>query len=225
MVILNFDVDCRIEEESVFTMNTTFGFFPKDALENQQGLPASDDDRARLEAASEHRFEVAERPAYFDGSLRLGTGKLLMLDRVTGYWPGGGSRGLGRLRAEKDVHPGQWFFKAHFFQDPVQPGSLGVEAMLQAMQCFMIEEGLGDRFEAPRFEPIASGAAVQWKYRGQVRPNNEKVVVEVDVAAIEEAPQSTMVAADVLLWVDGMPIYEAKGLAIRIIESSRESHG
>jgi 3-hydroxymyristoyl/3-hydroxydecanoyl-(acyl carrier protein) dehydratase len=38
-------------------------------------------------------------------------------------------QGLGWLRAEKDVDAGDWYFKAHFFQDPVQPGSLGVQAM------------------------------------------------------------------------------------------------
>ena len=33
-----------------------------------------------------------------------------MIDRVTGYWPEGGAAGLGRVRAEKDVKPGEWFF-------------------------------------------------------------------------------------------------------------------
>ena len=35
---------------------------------------------------------------------------------------------LGRVRAEKTVDPSEWFFKAHFFQDPVQPGTLGLDS-------------------------------------------------------------------------------------------------
>ena len=49
------------------------------------------------------------------GLARLAGPMLLMLDRITGYWPDGGAAGLGRLRAEKDVDPGEWFFQAHFF--------------------------------------------------------------------------------------------------------------
>jgi 3-hydroxymyristoyl/3-hydroxydecanoyl-(acyl carrier protein) dehydratase len=67
-----------------------------------------------------------------------------MLDRVTGWWPEGGSKGLGYLRAEKDVDPGEWFFKAHFFQDAVQPGSLGVEALCQLLQLCMLERGMAN---------------------------------------------------------------------------------
>ena len=97
-----------------------------------------------------------------------------MLDRVTGIWPAGGPAGLGRYRAETDVDPAAWFFKAHFFQDPVQPGSLGLEAMLQLLQFAMIHagHGRGSRAARSRFEPLALGEPHSWKYRGQVLPRN-----------------------------------------------------
>ena len=44
---------------------------------------------------------------------------------------------------EKDVLATDWFFKAHFFQDPVQPGSLGLEAMISLLQFHLIESGDG----------------------------------------------------------------------------------
>ena len=67
----------------------------------------------------------------------------------------------------------QWFFRAHFYQDPVQPGSLGIEALLQALQALAIEQGLGSGLVAPRFETQATGVAMKWKYRGQVVPTND----------------------------------------------------
>ena len=73
--------------------------------------------------------------------------------------------GLGRLRAEKDVAARQWFFKAHCFQDPVQPGSLGIEAMLQALQALAIDLGLGEGLEAPRFETQAVGITMRCRRR------------------------------------------------------------
>src|SRR5690606_1402922 len=103
-------------------------------------------------------------------TLRLAQGQLLMLDRITYLDPKGGQVGLGLLRAEKDVNPAEWFFKAHFFQDPVQPGSLGLEAMLQLLQFYMLETGMGEGVAAPRFEAIALNEKLVWKYRGQVVP-------------------------------------------------------
>ena len=36
----------------------------------------------------------------------------------------------------------------------MQSGSLGLEALLQLLQLFMIDAGLGESFADPRFEPI-----------------------------------------------------------------------
>ena len=91
-----------------------------------------------------------------------------MIDRVTAFEPTGGIAGLGRIRGEKDVDASEWFFKAHFFQDPVQPGSLGLEAMVQLLQVAMKLRGMADGMKAPRFEPLALGVPLTWKYRGQV---------------------------------------------------------
>ncbi|MGR6998617.1 hypothetical protein ACU686_11835 [Yinghuangia aomiensis] len=79
-------------------------------------------------------------------------------------------RDSGRLRSEKDVDPAEWFFKAHFFQDPVQPGSLGVEAICQLLQFYVIERGLAAGIPHPRFEPVMLGRELTWKYRGQITP-------------------------------------------------------
>ena len=140
---------------------------------------------------------------------------LLMLDRVTGFDPAGGRAGLGSARAEKQVDPSEWFFKAHFFQDPVQPGSLGVEAMLQAIQWLMLEQGLTDGLAAPVFEPIAPDEDLVWKYRGQVVPTREKIVIEADVLEVTRAGDHVDVTAQAWLWCDGLRIYLAPKLTMR----------
>ena len=61
---------------------------------------------------------------------------LRMVDAVDVFLPEGGRYKKGYLQAEKVVDPKEWFFTAHFYQDPVCPGSLGVESFLQVMQYF-----------------------------------------------------------------------------------------
>jgi acyl transferase domain-containing protein/3-hydroxymyristoyl/3-hydroxydecanoyl-(acyl carrier protein) dehydratase len=151
------------------------------------------------------------------GLARLAGPMLLMLDRITGYWPGGGAAGLGRLRAEKDVDPGEWFFRAHFFQDPVQPGSLGVEAMCQLLQWYLIEREMTVGLRNPRFEPVLPGQPVTWRYRGQVVPANERISIEMEITAQGADDRGRYAIGTAWLWVDGLRIYQVHGLGMRVV--------
>jgi 3-hydroxymyristoyl/3-hydroxydecanoyl-(acyl carrier protein) dehydratase len=144
---------------------------------------------------------------------------LFMFDRITGVWPMGGSAGLGRWRAEKDVRSDEWFFKAHFYQDPVQPGSLGLQALLQLLQCAMIAKGLDRGLANPHFEPIALGRALTWKYRGQVVPWNRVISMEIELKEVGEDESGRYATADGSLWVDGVRIYAATDLAMRMVDA------
>jgi 3-hydroxymyristoyl/3-hydroxydecanoyl-(acyl carrier protein) dehydratase/1-acyl-sn-glycerol-3-phosphate acyltransferase len=147
----------------------------------------------------------------------------MMLDRVTGWWPEAGRAGKGRLRAEKRVDAGEWFFKAHFFQDPVQPGSLGLEAMVQLLQFYVIASGLADGLPSPRFEPLDLGRTLRWKYRGQVVPSNRTVVVEVEVTETGRDGRGVYAVADAWLWVDGKRIYSASNLGVRAVPGAADA--
>lgn len=226
MAIVSFDVACHVGAAEIYRMQTTFGFFPAKALENQVGLAASPEEEAWLFEPDAFKVNLTERPArYFHGSLRLCAPSLLMLDRVTGYWPGAGKAGLGRMRAEKDVEPSEWFFKAHFFQDPVQPGSLGIEAMLQLLQFYMLETEMAAGIENPRFEPIALDRAVTWKYRGQVVPRHRLIVTELEILSVGVDERGPYALAEAWLWVDGMRIYHARNLAMRIVSGDPSQAG
>ena len=67
-------------------------------------------------------------------SPRFPTTMLRMIDNVDLFVPDGGPHGLGLIRGSKAVDPAEWFFKAHFYQDPVWPGSLGLESFLQLLK-------------------------------------------------------------------------------------------
>jgi 3-hydroxymyristoyl/3-hydroxydecanoyl-(acyl carrier protein) dehydratase/1-acyl-sn-glycerol-3-phosphate acyltransferase len=126
---------------------------------------------------------------------------LLMIDRITGWWPAAARRASARERAEKDVDAAEWFFKAHFFQDPVQPGSLGIEAMMQLLQFYMLETGMGEGMKNPRFEPLMMGRGCHLEVP---RPG------ERGVYAI----------CDAFLWVDKLRIYGAVGMGMRVVDDA-----
>ena len=202
MIIESFDVNCFLNDDTdpVYTLQTVFGFFPLAAFENQAGLPTDDAQRdllTRVDPSGEPLFvDMTTQPEKYCGSSpRLARPMLNMLDRIAGYWPDGGAAGLGQARGEKDVTSDEWFFKAHFFQDPSSPN--GLEALLQVLQFMMIEQGMhvdaetGEPIEGARFEPLMTGTPMTWKYRGQVVPkNSHQPTVEITEVGVDGSARS-----------------------------------
>jgi acyl transferase domain-containing protein/3-hydroxymyristoyl/3-hydroxydecanoyl-(acyl carrier protein) dehydratase len=223
MIIESFSVTCTAlggpaDGRNVFELETVFGFFPPAAFAEQPGLPPTVADRARLSQPGTRAVELRSRPPrYFSGTARLPGPMLVMLDRITGYLADGGTHRLGWMRAEKDVAADEWYFKAHFFQDPVQPGSLGVQAMCSLLQWYLIERDAGAGLPHPRFEPVRTGHPVKWKYRGQVVPTDTRLTVELEVTGFGTDERGRYATADGWLWVDGRPIYHVTGLGMRVV--------
>ncbi|MFI1932244.1 beta-ketoacyl synthase N-terminal-like domain-containing protein [Streptomyces sp. NPDC020330] len=218
MIIESFRVTCAADDTPLFALSTVFGYFPRSAFDDQQGLAASADDRARLDEPGGRVVDLTARPArYCGGEPRLPGEMLLMLDRITGHWPDGGSAGLGRLRSEKDVRPDAWFFRAHFFQDPVQPGSLGIEAMCQLLQYHLLEQGAGAGLVSPRFEPVLPGREASWTYRGQITPANRLIRVDMGIVESGTDARGPYAVADASLWGDDRCIYRVRGLGMRVV--------
>jgi len=229
MLIESFEVECFVGDRLVFKVGSAFGFFPKEALENQIGLPTSPEQRAAFDAPSDYFVDLRPEPArYLGGAARLSRPMLRMIDRVTRFEAEGGKKSLGVVRADMDVDPHAWFFKAHFFQDPVQPGSLGVEAMRQTLAFAMLELGLAEGIPRARFLPLESRKAGEgvtetpelvWKYRGQVVPESQRVTITMEIVDRGRDARGSYARAEASLWVDGKRIYEARGLGLRIVSA------
>lgn len=140
---------------------------------------------------------------------------LLMLDRIDAVALEGGPAGHGFVRGSADVNPAAWFFKAHFFQDPVWPGSLGLESFIQLLKAYAIRRW-GERLGGThRFEPIAVGLEHTWAYRGQILPTNRRVEVEAVIIRVEEGNEPLVVGSG-FLTVDGITIYEMRDFGLRL---------
>jgi PfaB family protein len=225
IILVNFDVECFIKDKCVYKMETGFGFFHKEALDNQKGLPATDEERTWLDEPCDFLVELTDRPKkYCNKEPRLPKPMLLMIDRVTGFWPNGGKKELGRLRSEKTVDISEWFFKAHFFHDPVQPGSLGVEAMVQTLQFFMIHKNMHKGITNPWFQPIGLDRPVTWKYRGQVTPSAKRISIEMEITDTGRDERGCFAVAEAWLWADNLKIFHVKDLCAYIVEASPDAY-
>ncbi|MEW2033516.1 beta-ketoacyl synthase N-terminal-like domain-containing protein [Streptomyces roseifaciens] len=213
ITIVSFAVDCTSDGAPLLTATSSFGFFPQTSLDRQVGIPADAGECTQWAMPYDVSADLTgPRPA---AGARLPGPMLRMLDRVTGHRPDGGPAGLGRLRAEKAVDAGAWFFKAHFFRDPVQPGSLGVEAMAQLLQFHLLKSAPAAAITGGALEPL-TGGEFTWRYRGQVVPTDGRVTVGVDVVEEGEDERGRHALADGWLWVDDRRIYRVRGLGMRL---------
>ncbi|MEV5378919.1 beta-ketoacyl synthase N-terminal-like domain-containing protein [Streptomyces nondiastaticus] len=211
--IVSFTVECTADGAPLMSVTSSFGFFPQAALARQVGIPPDAAERARWAAPGDDPTDLTGERA--EGGARLPGPMLRMIDRVTGRRPAGGPAGLGSLRAEKPVDPGAWFFRSHFFMDPVQPGSLGVEAMAQLLQVHLLESAPGDETARGTLVPL-TGREFTWRYRGQIVPADGLVSVGIDVVEEGEDEEGRYARADGWLWVDDRRIYRVRGLGMRL---------
>jgi len=204
MIIQHYDMLVSDRAGPVYEGTTYFGFFAAAQLANQVGIrDAKVPWPNGLDVASGERGELPHDPPFPAPMLR-------MVDRIESYLPEGGSKGLGLVVGRVAVDPGFWFFRAHFFQDPVWPGSLGLESFLQ-----LLKYAAWKRWGAAPpggWQTVALDRPHAWTYRGQVLPTDQMVTVLLDVTAIDDAARR--LTANGFLTVDGRVIYQMTDFAL-----------
>lgn len=207
MIIQNYDFAVHSAAGEVYRGKTNFGFFSQEALLQQVGIRdvsgyvISEEERLRGE-----RFDYPHEVPYPEAMLR-------MVDHVEHLDLKGGPLGLGFVRGIAKVDPAAWFFKAHFHQDPVWPGSLGLESFLQLLT-LVANRKWGPGAVSPTFETVAPEKPHGWQYRGQIVPSNDRVTVEASITEVDH--RLKLLRADGLLSVDGRTIYQMSDFTIRL---------
>jgi PfaB family protein len=225
MIIEHFEFTVLRDTDIVYSGETYFGFFSQQALAQQVGIreaekwvyhPTPDELKGSLSFVFEEQAPLSPDDSDLHAAplLAMPANALLMIDSVDIYIRNGGSKGLGYLRGIKHVKPDEWFFKAHFFQDPVCPGSLGIESFLQLIKFVSLDrwKHLADNH---RFELITDQPH-NWIYRGQVLPENKKIEVEAVITEVIDTPVPT-IYANGFLKVDGLYIYQMENFGFRLV--------
>ncbi len=223
MIIERFETRVTQDNRTVLEGETEFGFFTKAALRAQAGIrkPVI---AAALSGADHLQYVTVENIDWKDvpTGIRQPQPMFRMIDAVCCDTGHPGAFGLGVWAGICTVRPDAWFFKAHFHDDPVWPGSLGLEAFLQVLRCGMVLQGrvpaVRDAHRSFRWT-IPSEKAHSWIYRGQILPENDRVRIEAHIKRIETEP-IPMVTADGFLEVDGLRIYEMTDFSVGIVEEN-----
>lgn len=217
IIIQKYSFQMYDEDVLFYEGESSFGYFEKVALESQAGLDGGKHVPLWKDGIAQNRLISLDRDRLMgDGFMTLPTGQLNLTDRLM-IMPEGGLFNRGYAYASADVRADDWYFKNHFYQDPVMPGSIGVETALQALQAYAIQTGLGDMFKVPRFAQVDGGHRVTWRYRGQMLAP-ATLHAEVHIKKIERKQGAVVIIGDAHVWRDQLRVYEIKDLALAIVE-------
>jgi acyl transferase domain-containing protein/3-hydroxymyristoyl/3-hydroxydecanoyl-(acyl carrier protein) dehydratase len=211
MILHQYDFSVRLGDQVVYQGNTDFGFFHPTVLEEQVGIRELEPYRpTEAERGRSRCFRMPSTAGFPDERWR-------MLDRIDQLILDGGPAGCGFIAGSKTVCAHDWFFGAHFLDDPVWPGSLGLESLVQLLRVFATE----------RWKPVP-GVVLRvpdgelnhrWLYRGQVLPTNREVVTQAQILEIDDDRQ--WLRANGLLLVDDKVIYRMTDFALRAHSNNR----
>lgn len=204
-IIQDFLFELSCENQVFFKGQSSFGYFPRRVMENQPGL----DRTGSIPPWVKSQDRLGKLPSVPANRAGFSDPKFPLVDPLHIDLQGGLEAG-GYVFGSMPVSPDDWYFACHFYQDPVMPGSLGIEAIVQAVKnLIQVKNGQKMILE------IAPGDELSWKYRGQVLPDNRAIELEAHL----RLPPGNRAGdqcwrSNASLWADGKRIYEVQNLAL-----------
>jgi len=129
-IIQKYAFELSLDGRVFYHGESSFGYFTPGMLQSQAGLDGGQPRRPWQRENPGAGSWLNSLPAGSPG--HSGRPSVPQPDRLWAA-PEGGPHGQGYLYLTFQPDPEDWYFRAHFYQDPVMPGSLGVEAMRLAL--------------------------------------------------------------------------------------------
>ena len=187
---------------------SSFGYFTKQMLKNQSGLDGANNVTQWIESNRDSGdwLETTDIDNTFNNP------DTPHLPEIPQVWisKSGGNDGQGYLFTNLDIPTNSWFYKAHFYQDPVMPGSLGVEAMVRIITQSSSIWGIPKNSQWR----IIPGNTTKWKYRGEITANTNQVTIEIHIKKITSENNGWQIIADGNLWKGNTRIYQVDNIAL-----------
>jgi 3-hydroxymyristoyl/3-hydroxydecanoyl-(acyl carrier protein) dehydratase len=207
-IIQHFSFELICAGEVFFEGKSSFGYFSAEAMASQTGLDGGKTVLPWLKGAGQESQIVPIKGTTLETGLP--NGKLRLLDGVV-IDLGAGDHQEGYVYANRCNTPQDWFYACHFHEDPVMPGSLGIEAIIQAMKVFIHQQPKG-----ATAADLVTGRKMNWSYRGQVLPRHRQMQVEVYFHKTQRIGTTKLFTGDASLWADDSRIYEVRNMVIAI---------
>ncbi|OHX66425.1 type I polyketide synthase [Flammeovirga pacifica] len=227
-VLQRYTFELSVDGTVFYVGSSSFGFFTVADLSSQAGLDSGEKVAAWKDVTDydqknaitfnldslfgKMKLYKSTNPA--SPRLHLAEDQLNLLDSAT-IIKEGGKYGKGYIHATRAINNYDWFFTCHFYQDPVMPGSLGVEAIHQAVQVWALQNGLGDGLANVGFNHHAPNKTV-WKYRGQILQGDPTMNLDCHIKEVTKENGKVVILVDANLWKGDLRIYELTDLSLVI---------
>jgi len=215
MTIQSYSFRVSCQGNLVAEGQSSFGYFTSAVMSKQSGLVMPENSHSYFADAEKvngkritlFNFSTDEPPQSRQNYLNL-------VDKVE-FIELGGRYGHGLILGEKRLDGREWFFKNHFFQDPVMPGSLGLEAVIQGMY-FLLKNMQVNRQSRLPLVSFSGNKSFAWKYRGQVTPASRLLQFETHLKLPDSTRGDTSLSCDAEFWVDGVRIYAFRDIRMSL---------
>ena len=118
-------------------------------------------------------IRCSEGTLFGESTPKLPSPPLLAFDEVIEISMDGGKFGRGYAVARKRLSSMNWVFDSHFPEDPVMPGTMLVEGLLQLAGFFGAYAGERGKGRAARVDEV--------KFLAEVTPQDEEILYRIDV--------------------------------------------
>ena len=187
---------------------SSFGYFPLPMLLNQSGL----DGNQTIAPWMDTNLKDGKWVEFSSLSVSSQKPEQPGVPEINKIWisPTGGNYQKGYIFSEQIIPPNSWFYEAHFYQDPVMPGSLGVETIAQAIIKSTPDLGLPEN----KHWRIKPGTNTSWKYRGQITREVKGIKFDFHIKDIINGDHGWQIIGDGNLWKEDVRIYQVTDLSL-----------
>ncbi|WP_321492633.1 beta-ketoacyl synthase N-terminal-like domain-containing protein [uncultured Desulfobacter sp.] len=147
-------------------------------------------------------------------------GPMRLIHRVLDLDPQGGRFGMGRIIAQADIHPDDWFLTCHFIDDMVMPGTLMYECCAHALRVFVQRMGWVLPQDDICYDVLENNES-DLKCRGPVTRATKKALYDIEIKTIGYAPQP-FVTADAHMFSDDLEIVFYKDMGMKLDGATRQ---
>ena len=114
-------------------------------------------------------------------------GRMRLIHRVLDLDPEGGRFGMGRIIAQADIHPDDWFLTCHFIDDMVMPGTLMYECCAHTLRVFVQRMGWVLPHDGISYDVLEKNES-DLKCRGPVTRATKKALYDIEIKTVGLPP-------------------------------------